>query len=124
MILLKMLKNYIWIYLMKQELNIIINKQEMIEKLILDLMMPGEDGFSICKSLRASRNNIPIIMLTAMNEDTDMIVGLELGADDYLTKPFNPRELLARIKAVLRRTELSNESSSDTIKKNKTIKQI
>ena len=103
------------------EMRILMNEEE-FQLIVLDLMMPGEDGFSICKSLRASGNNIPIIMLTAMNEDTDMIVGLELGADDYLTKPFNPRELLARIKAVLRRTELSNESSSDTIKKNKTIK--
>jgi len=70
--------------------------------IVLDIMMPGEDGFDICRRLRAE-SNIPIIMLTARGEDTDKIVGLELGADDYLAKPFNPRELLARIKGVLRR---------------------
>lgn len=69
---------------------------------VLDLMMPGEDGLSYCTRLRRS-SNIPIIMLTAMGDETDRIVGLEMGADDYLPKPFNPRELLARIKAVLRR---------------------
>lgn len=70
--------------------------------IVLDLMMPGEDGLSICRRLRAE-TAIPIIMLTALGEETDRIVGLEMGADDYLPKPFNPRELLARIKAVLRR---------------------
>jgi two-component system OmpR family response regulator len=70
--------------------------------LILDVMMPGEDGLSLCRHIR-STTDIPIIFLTAMTEETDRIIGLELGADDYLTKPFNPRELLARIKAVLRR---------------------
>src|SRR5262252_773804 len=71
---------------------------------ILDLMLPGEDGLSICRRLRA-RGAVPIIMLTAKNDDVDRIVGLELGADDYLGKPFNPRELLARIRAILRRAE-------------------
>lgn len=70
---------------------------------VLDLMLPGEDGLSICRRLRASGDRTPIIMLTAKGEDVDRIVGLELGADDYLPKPFNPRELLARIHAVLRR---------------------
>jgi two-component system OmpR family response regulator len=70
--------------------------------IVLDLMMPGEDGLTICRRLR-SDSDIPIIMLTALGEETDRIVGLEMGADDYLPKPFNPRELLARIKAVLRR---------------------
>jgi two-component system OmpR family response regulator len=70
---------------------------------VLDLMMPGEDGLSLCRRLRAS-STLPVIMLTAVSEETDRIIGLEMGADDYLTKPFNPRELLARIKAVLRRT--------------------
>ena len=74
-----------------------------IDLVVLDLMMPGEDGLSLTRSLRAGGVMVPIIMLTAMGEDTDRIVGLELGADDYLPKPFNPRELLARIKAVLRR---------------------
>ncbi len=73
-----------------------------IDLVILDIMMPGEDGLSLCRDLRA-RSAIPIILLTAMAEETDRIVGLEIGADDYVTKPFNPRELLARIKAVLRR---------------------
>jgi len=74
-----------------------------IDLVVLDLMMPGEDGLVLCRDLRAS-SELPIIMLTAMGEETDRVVGLEMGADDYLTKPFNPRELLARIKAVLRRT--------------------
>ena len=72
--------------------------------LVLDIMMPGDDGLTLCRELRA-KSQIPIIFLTAMIEDTDRIVGLELGADDYVTKPFNPRELLARIKAVMRRTQ-------------------
>ncbi|MBO6519942.1 MAG: response regulator [Rhodospirillales bacterium] len=70
---------------------------------VLDVMMPGEDGLSLCRYLR-DNTSLPVILLTAMAEDTDRIVGLEVGADDYVTKPFNPRELLARIKAVLRRT--------------------
>ena len=74
-----------------------------IDLIVLDLMLPGEDGLSICQSLRAT-TNIPIVMLTAMGETTDRIVGLEMGADDYLSKPFDTRELVARIKAVLRRT--------------------
>ena len=73
-----------------------------IDLLVLDLMLPGEDGLSLIRKLRAT-SAIPVIMLTAMGEDADRIVGLEMGADDYLPKPFNPRELLARIKAVLRR---------------------
>ncbi len=71
--------------------------------IVLDLMMPGEDGLSIVRRLRGARDHTPIIMLTAKGEDIDRIVGLEVGADDYLSKPFNPRELLARIHAVLRR---------------------
>ncbi|KAA5604331.1 response regulator [Roseospira marina] len=73
--------------------------------LILDLMMPGEDGLSLCRALRADPGTaaLPIVMLTAMGEETDRVVGLELGADDYISKPFNPRELLARVRAVLRR---------------------
>ena len=74
-----------------------------VDLVILDLMMPGEDGLSLCRRMRAS-SSLPVIMLTAAGEDTDRIVGLEMGADDYLPKPFNPRELLARVKAVLRRT--------------------
>lgn len=71
--------------------------------LVLDLMLPGEDGLSICRRLRGAGDNTPIIMLTAKSTDVDRIVGLEMGADDYLPKPFNPRELVARINAVLRR---------------------
>jgi two-component system OmpR family response regulator len=74
-----------------------------IDLVVLDIMMPGEDGLALCRSLRET-TALPIILLTAMTEDTDRVVGLEMGADDYVTKPFNPRELLARIKAVLRRT--------------------
>ncbi len=72
--------------------------------IILDLMLPGEDGLSICRRLRAS-SAVPILMLTAKNDDIDRVVGLEMGADDYLAKPFNPRELLARVRAILRRTQ-------------------
>ena len=74
-----------------------------VDLVVLDVMMPGEDGFQLCRHLRES-NELPVIMLTAVAEDTDRVVGLELGADDYVTKPFNPRELVARIRAVLRRT--------------------
>lgn len=77
--------------------------REHFDVLILDLMMPGEDGLAILKRLRSEKDTTPIIMLTARGEDVDRILGLELGADDYLGKPFNPRELLARIHAVLRR---------------------
>lgn len=77
--------------------------RETADLIVLDLMMPGEDGLSICRRLRHGGDLTPIIMLTAKGEDIDRIVGLEVGADDYLGKPFNPRELLARINAVLRR---------------------
>ncbi len=71
--------------------------------MILDLMLPELDGFEVCRKLRAENNPIPILMVTARDEDIDKILGLELGADDYLTKPFNPREMVARVKAILRR---------------------
>ena len=77
-----------------------------IDLVVLDIMLPGEDGFSICRRLRNS-SNLPIIMLTAKGEEIDRIMGLEIGADDYLPKPFNPRELLARIRAILRRSSES-----------------
>ena len=79
-------------------------QQHTFQLVILDLMLPGEDGLSLARKLRA-RGNLPIIMLSARGEDVDRIVGLEVGADDYLAKPFNPRELLARIRAVLRRND-------------------
>jgi len=75
--------------------------------IVLDLMLPEVDGFEVCRRTRA-KSDVPIIMLTARDEDVDKIVGLELGADDYLTKPFNPRELVARVKAILRRSERSD----------------
>jgi two-component system OmpR family response regulator len=75
-----------------------------IDLVILDIMLPGDDGLTLCRNLRA-RSELPVIMLTARGEDTERIVGLEMGADDYLPKPFNPRELLARIKVVLRRAK-------------------
>jgi two-component system phosphate regulon response regulator OmpR len=81
--------------------------RERFDLLVLDLMMPGEDGLSICRRLRGANDQTPIIMLTAKGEDVDRIVGLEMGADDYLPKPFNPRELIARIHAVLRRKGLN-----------------
>lgn len=77
--------------------------RELYDLIVLDLMMPGEDGLAICRRLRGANNDVAIIMLTAKGDDVDRIVGLELGADDYLAKPFNPRELVARIHAVLRR---------------------
>jgi two-component system, OmpR family, phosphate regulon response regulator OmpR len=77
--------------------------QHQIDLVVLDLMLPGEDGLSLCRRLRAAGTDVPIIMLTAKGDDVDRIVGLEIGADDYIPKPFNPRELVARIKVVLRR---------------------
>lgn len=75
---------------------------------VLDIMMPGIDGFEVCRELRTF-SKVPVIMLTAVSDEMDRIIGLEIGADDYLAKPFNPRELLARIKAILRRSESANE---------------
>jgi len=77
--------------------------QHQIDLVVLDVMLPGEDGLSLCRRLRAAGIDVPIIMLTAKGDDVDRIVGLEIGADDYIPKPFNPRELVARIKVVLRR---------------------
>ncbi len=83
-------------------------KAARFDLIVLDVMMPGEDGLSVCRRLSAE-GVAPILMLTALGEETDRIVGLEIGADDYLPKPFNPRELLARIKAILRRAGRSRE---------------
>jgi len=80
-----------------------------IDIVVLDLMLPGEDGLMLCRNLRA-RSDVPVIMLTARGEETDRIVGLEMGADDYLAKPFSPRELLARIKSILRRARTLPEN--------------
>jgi two-component system OmpR family response regulator len=81
-----------------------ILKRDSVDLVILDVMLPGEDGFSICRRLRAT-SSVPIIMLTARGEEIDRILGLEIGADDYVSKPFSPRELVARIRALLRRAE-------------------
>ncbi len=74
-----------------------------IDLIVLDVMLPDGSGLDLCRDLRAARSDVPVILLTALKEDIDRIVGLEIGADDYLGKPFNPRELVARIRAVLRR---------------------
>ena len=81
-----------------------------ISLVILDVMLPDVDGFSLCRTIRA-RSNVPIIMLTASSDETDRVVGLELGADDYIAKPYSPRELLARIKAILRRTSAEPQAT-------------
>jgi two-component system OmpR family response regulator len=84
--------------------------------IVLDLTLPGEDGLSLCRTLRA-RSNVPVIMLTARGEPLDRILGLEMGADDYLPKPFEPRELLARIRSVLRRTTASQQAEPATVQR-------
>jgi len=81
--------------------------REEIDLVVLDVMLPGEDGFSVCRRLRAS-SNMPILMLTALGQEVDRVVGLEIGADDYVTKPFNSRELVARIRALLRRARAAS----------------
>jgi len=80
--------------------------------MVLDVMLPEMDGFTVCRRLREQGNRIPILMLTARDDDVDKILGLELGADDYLTKPFNPRELVARVRAILRRDASATEESA------------
>ncbi|MDU7582463.1 response regulator [Aeromonas sp.] len=96
-----------------KEMKRLLDERE-FDLLVLDLMMPGEDGLTLCRELRA-KSRLPIIMLTAMGEETDRIIGLEMGADDYLSKPFNPRELLARIKAVMRRTQVESLPVPETL---------
>ncbi|MCS3833838.1 response regulator [Aeromonas veronii] len=96
-----------------KEMKRLLEERE-FDLLVLDLMMPGEDGLTLCRELRV-KSNLPIIMLTAMGEETDRIIGLEMGADDYLAKPFNPRELLARIKAVMRRTQAETQPTAETL---------
>jgi DNA-binding response OmpR family regulator len=83
--------------------------------IILDLMLPGLDGLEICRRLRAEKNQTPILMLTAKSQEVDKVLGLELGADDYVTKPFSPRELLARVKALLRRARPENPSPQQSV---------
>jgi two-component system alkaline phosphatase synthesis response regulator PhoP len=95
--------------------GIILAKVEKPDLLILDLMLPGADGLEVCRTLKgnALTADLPIIMLTARSEEVDKVIGLELGADDYMTKPFSPRELVARVKAVLRRSLKENSMSSE-----------
>ncbi|MFG1375096.1 response regulator [Xanthobacter oligotrophicus] len=83
-----------------------------VDLVVLDIMMPGEDGLTLCRQLRQT-SDVPVVLLTAVTEDTDRIVGLELGADDYVTKPFNPRELLARVRAILRRARAGLKPAED-----------
>lgn len=87
-------------------------QREPHDALVLDLMMPGEDGLSVCRRLRVNGQTIPILMLTARGDPVDRIVGLEMGADDYLAKPFDPRELTARLHAMLRRQQMLHKSST------------
>ncbi len=90
-------------------------KRQDFDALILDVMLPDIDGFEVCRRVRAE-SNIPILMLTARGDETDRIVGLEIGADDYLPKPFNPRELLARLRAILRRRGKGGSQPSATLR--------
>lgn len=83
--------------------------------IILDIMLPGIDGIEVCKKLREMKNETPVIMLTSRSEEIDKVLALELGADDYVTKPFSIRELMARIKAILRRTEQTHSSNTETV---------
>lgn len=92
-----------------EELRRIV-KTQLPDLVLLDIMMPGEDGLSLCRFLREHHPALPVILVTARGEDMDRILGLEIGADDYVSKPFNPRELLARIKAVLRRSQTLPET--------------
>ncbi|MDR4889207.1 response regulator transcription factor [Fredinandcohnia sp. QZ13] len=82
--------------------------------IVLDLMLPKLDGIEVCKQLRQNKVDIPILMLTAKDDEFDKVLGLELGADDYMTKPFSPREVVARVKAILRRTSINEVNSEDT----------
>lgn len=92
-----------------------LTQREKPDLLILDLMLPGLDGFEVCRRLR-TESDVPIIMLTARDEEIDRVVGLELGADDYVVKPFSTRELIARVKSVLRRTRASGDQTTNTIR--------
>lgn len=86
-----------------------------VDLMLLDLMLPGQSGVDLTRELRAEKNNLPIIMITALDEEVDKILGLEIGADDYITKPFSPREVIARIRAVLRRLEKNEEAAKQTV---------
>lgn len=112
-------------YLSKNNFDVItaedgleMDKQLLIyqpDLIILDIMLPGEDGFILCQRIRQT-SHVPIIMLTANSDEMDRVLGLEIGADDYIAKPFSPRELLARIKALLRRTQFASEKNMSAVK--------
>ena len=85
------------------------------ELIVLDVMLPKKDGIEVCKSIRSDKNLVPILMLTAKDDEFDRVLGLELGADDYMTKPFSPREVVARVKAILRRSQIANEVVKDDV---------
>ncbi|SDK65324.1 response regulator transcription factor [Lacicoccus qingdaonensis] len=89
--------------------------KEKPDLIVLDLMLPGMDGMDVCKALRQEKLNTPILMLTAKDDEFDKILGLELGADDYLTKPFSPREVVARVKAILRRSQVEDVEQSEQV---------
>lgn len=89
--------------------------KEKPDLIVLDLMLPGMDGMDVCKTLRQEKVNTPILMLTAKDDEFDKILGLELGADDYLTKPFSPREVVARVKAILRRSQVEDVEQSEQV---------
>ncbi|PWA11238.1 DNA-binding response regulator [Pueribacillus theae] len=95
------------------QLGLQLALHENLDLIVLDLMLPSIDGMEICKTLRQEKVNIPILMLTARDDELDKILGLELGADDYLTKPFSPREVVARVKAILRRTKSEKETEKE-----------
>ncbi len=97
-------------------------RSEKPDLILLDIMLPGKNGHDICKELRAEGNNTPIIMLTAKNEEIDKVLGLEFGADDYISKPFSTRELIARIKAVMRRYGSNAEQEANTAEAKQLIK--
>lgn len=93
-----------------------IAKEARPDLIVLDLMLPEMDGMDVCKQLRQEQWFVPILMLTAKDDELDKILGLELGADDYMTKPFSPREVVARVKAILRRTDLGKQEQSEVLK--------
>ncbi len=90
--------------------GLIAVKNNPLDLVILDIMLPGIDGMEVCRRIRSEKNNVPVLMLTAKAEEIDKVLGLEIGADDYLTKPFSIREFIARVKAIFRRTQMMQES--------------
>ena len=90
-------------------------EKEQPELIVLDVMLPKKDGIEVCKTIRSDKNLVPILMLTAKDDEFDRVLGLELGADDYMTKPFSPREVVARVKAILRRSQFVNEIEKEDV---------